>query len=415
VRVALLSLGCKVNQAEIAEMERELRGRGHSVVGLGEGPEVCVVNTCTVTGKSDYQSRQLIRRAQKAGARVVATGCYASLHPEKVGRMEGVEQVVGNAEKDLLIGVIDTSSECITSDKWPGSSGRSRYFLKVQDGCDYACSYCLITKARGRSRSVSVDDVVSRVQDAVAEGYREIVLTGVHLGLYGRDVADGRSLAGLVEEILAKTDAYRLRFGSLQVNELDDRLVALLGDGRVCRHLHVPLQSGDNGVLELMRRGYRTEEFRPRVEYIWERYPGISIGTDVITGFPHEGAEAFENTCRLVEDLPFSYLHVFPYSRRPGTDAAELPDTVGREERERRAGVLRELSREKAEAYRKAQMGRTLDVIAEEPDEDGWRGTSGNYLKVRIVGDDVERGGAVRVRVEGVEGDVLVGDVVDGR
>jgi threonylcarbamoyladenosine tRNA methylthiotransferase MtaB len=407
MRVALLSLGCKVNQAEITRMEKTLQGWGHGVVGLGDRPEVCIINTCTVTSRSDYQSRQLIRRARKAGARVLVTGCYAQLNKQYVESMDGVEAVVDNSNKHNIINIINGNGECNTSNK---EAHRTRYFLKVQDGCDYSCSYCIITKARGPSRSVRCDEVVSLVKDAVSEGYREVVLSGVHLGLYGLDLEPKMSLAHLVENILEKTDTYRIRLSSLQVNEIDNRLLELMEESRLCRHLHVPLQSGDNRVLGLMGRNYDANSFRRKIEKIHETMGTIAIGTDIIAGFPQEEEAEFQNSYRLAEELPFAYMHVFPYSPRPGTAAAEMVDIVGHRRRKERASALRALAERKRSDYMKRHVGETLDVLMEERDgKHTWRGTSSNYLKVRVSGLRKSRGNVVPVRIEGMDKDVLTG------
>jgi len=321
LRICLLSLGCKVNQAEIIEMERALSANGHELVGLDARPEVCVVNTCSVTARSDSQSRQLIRRAGRLGARIIVTGCYAELNKEEAASIDGVERVVNNANKSHIINILNGNSKCSTLYK---AESRTRRILKIQDGCDFECSYCIVWKARGRSRSLSRRKVVEQVEKAVLDGVEEVILTGVHLGLYGRDCKPDDSVSGLVEELFQKTRIKRLRLSSLEINEIDDRLLDLMDDGRLCRHLHIPLQSGDDGVLRLMRRGYDALFFMRRVDQIARRIPGIAIGTDVIAGFPVESEEAFSRTCEVVRSMPFSYVHVFRYSRRPGTVASRM-------------------------------------------------------------------------------------------
>jgi threonylcarbamoyladenosine tRNA methylthiotransferase MtaB len=410
MRVSLLTLGCKVNQAEMADIEGALQGMGHEIVGLTENPDVCVVNTCTVTAKSDYQSRQLIRRAGRTGARVIVSGCYAELNRGTVTRMEGVEKVVSNSDKSSIINILGANSESCGS-TMPG--GRSRYFLKVQDGCNNSCSYCIVPRARGSSKSVPPHEIIEKARRAVGEGYRELVLTGIHLGQYGADL-EGGSLPGLVENILNNTGVQRLRLSSIEVNEVDDRLLGLFEDPRMARHLHIPLQSGDDGVLSMMNRNYDTAFFREVAARIAERLPEAALGTDVIAGFPRESESAFINTVDLIRELPFSYLHVFPYSRRPGTPAADMDDTVGESLRKERARTLRSLGARKKESYMARQVGRTLETLIESRTSEGtWRGTSCNYLKVRASGSALRRGSIVPVRVEGLLEGELAGKHIE--
>ncbi len=407
MKVTLLSLGCKVNQAEISSMESSLLERGHNVVGLKDMPEICIINTCSVTAKSDYQSRQLIRRAWRAGARVMVTGCYSELNKKQVAAMEGVEAVFENNNKGNIIRALLPMLECDTLNN---KGSRARKAIKVQDGCDFSCSYCLIWKARGRSRSVDPERVISEVDDAVSRGTREIVLAGIHLGLYGLDLAPEMTFSSLVEGILKKTEVERVRLSSLEINEIDERLMELLKDNRVCSHLHIPLQSGDNGVLGHMNRNYDASYFEDRLGEICAALNGIAIGTDIIAGFPTETGEAFENTCSLAKRLPFTYIHVFPYSRRPGTEAAEMHDMVGAANIKERATVLRGISLEKKHEYMKKQVGKTLGILLEEEKQAGiWRGTSDNYLKVTVKWPSGLRGSIAPVRVTGIEEDGLAG------
>jgi threonylcarbamoyladenosine tRNA methylthiotransferase MtaB len=413
MRVSLLTLGCKVNQAETARIETDLLAGGHDLVGLGERPDICIVNTCTVTARSDHQSRQLIRRAARAGAKVYVSGCYAELNQERVADMKGVDKVIGNENKRQLIHYIGINKKCNTLNS---GRARTRRFLKVQDGCDFSCSYCLIWKARGGSRSEPPEKVVEEVQSAAREGVKEVVLTGIHLGLYGVDLSEGAGrecLSGLVERILRETAITRIRLTSLEVNEIDEHLLDLLADERLCSHLHIPLQSGDDGVLRLMNRKYTVSYFVTKIKEIKRRYVDMALGTDIIAGFPKETASAFRNTLRVAEDLPFAYMHVFPYSRRPGTEAAGLPDIVGHAERKDRAARLRGIASMKKRAYLQAQRGRVLNVLFEEKLEEGrCRGTSENYLRVTARSGKELRGSIVPVLVGGMVGEAVGGTIV---
>lgn len=409
MKISLLSLGCKVNQAEMADLESSLKGKGAEIVGLSDKPDICVINTCTVTAKSDYQSRQLIRRAARSSAWVMVTGCYSELHKESIKAMEGVEEVISNADKSNIINMIRPD---IKSSPLIPATSRSRYFLKVQDGCDRYCSYCVIPLARGKPRSVEPERAISEVKRAVSEGYKEVVLTGIHLGLYGADV--GMTLVGLLERIITETAVKRLRLSSLEINEIDERLLALFETGRICRHLHVPLQSGDDGILKAMKRGYDSGHFYNKIMQVMEVLGDIALGTDVIAGFPGEGEKEFENTLNLLNSLPFTYIHSFPYSPRPGTWAANLKETVPAGEKKKRVTLLKGLSERKRDAYMHAQIGKSLDALAEQQRPDGtYLGTSSNYLKVRFAAGHCPRRSVVSVRVVGVQEGCLLGERIN--
>jgi threonylcarbamoyladenosine tRNA methylthiotransferase MtaB len=292
--------------------------------------------------------------------------------------------------------------------------GRTRYFLKVQDGCNNSCSYCIVHIARGASKSVTPDKLTENVKRAVDSGYKEVVLTGVHLGQYGTDLGGGASASSLVEDILEKTSVERLRLSSLEVNEIDDQLLGLFENPRLMPHLHIPLQSGDDETLKLMNRAYDTSFFRETVERVHERLPEMALGTDIIAGFPSETKKAFENTMALAEELPFTYMHVFPYSKRPGTPAAGMEDTVGSDERKRRAKALRDLSQSKNLAYSNRQVGKTLEVLLEETVRDGLcLGTSSNYLKIKVPCDARMCGTIVPVRIARVSEGRLAGELLN--
>ncbi len=412
MKVSVLTLGCKANQSESSVIEATLRTRGCEIVGLEEGPDFCVINTCSVTSKSDYQSRQIIRRAAKSGSRVIVTGCYSELNKPSVQSMDGVLEVVDIDKKDIIAGIlapeISSSALCLCS------PSRSRFFLKVQDGCNYSCSYCIIPAARGRSRSLPVEEVLEQTM-RVSDTYAEVVLTGIHLGTYGYDLNPKVSLAGLLSSILLRTKIRRVRLSSLEIREVDGKLTDLLQERRVCSHLHIPLQSGDDRILGLMNRGYTSRQFRDCVLEIAGRIPGIAIGTDVIAGFPSEAEGEFRNTLNMLESLPFTYVHVFPFSPRKGTRAAEMPGGIASAAKKRRCAAVRALGVRKKAEYMKAQMGRTLDLLVEEIGSDGTCvGTTGNYLKVRAPGSIGRPKDIVAVRIADVAGDVLIGHAIPG-
>jgi threonylcarbamoyladenosine tRNA methylthiotransferase MtaB len=407
MKVSLLTLGCKANQAESSLIEASLRSHGCNIVQLNEKPDFCIVNTCSVTSKSDYQSRQLIRRAHNAGSSVIVTGCYSELNKDAVKAMEGVTMVIDNNTKTYLYSMLTGNTSCTTS--LFSSSSKSRFFLKVQDGCNYSCSYCIIPKARGRSRSMSMDEVTSQI-DTLCDTYSEVVLTGIHLGTYGYDLLPKVTLSDLLTMILLKTRIKRVRLSSLEVREIDEGLLDLMQEERVCKHFHIPLQSGDDTILKMMNRTYDSAIFFNSINRLLLKVPDISIGTDIIAGFPGEGDKEFENTRTFVESIPFSYVHVFPFSSRMGTSAYEMPSRVDSMTKKVRCSVLRELGARKKTGYMRRHLGRSLDLLIEEMDGDGVAlGTTGNYLKVRAYVSDARVKDIVPVSVAGLDGDVLIG------
>ncbi len=408
MRVSLQCLGCKVNQAEIADLEQALISGGHEIVELSAQPDLCVVNTCTVTSKSDYQSRQLIRKSARTGARVIVTGCYSDMNTKSVSGMDRVEHVAANQDKSLIINYIDRNIK--VSDEMSGRGSRTRYFLKVQDGCDHCCTYCIVWKARGKSRSIALEESVEMAKRATGQGYNEIVLTGVHLGLYGQDLSPALTLSDLIEGLLSKSEIRRIRVSSLEINEVTSDLLDIFMDSRVCPHLHIPLQSGDSDVLASMNRKYDKEHYRQRVLEIVSRTGEIALGTDIIAGFPTEPEGAFENSLSLASELPFTYMHVFPYSSRPGTAAGGFEDIVGHPRRKERAALLRDLAAWKKQVYLRNNIGRDLNVLFEQKGIDGlWSGTSENYLKVKVRSKEDLNGALRNVRISRVENGNLIG------
>lgn len=406
MKFTILTLGCKANQAESTMIEANLQSSGYKIVDLTENPDICIINTCTVTSKSDYQSRQLIRRAHRAGSKVVVTGCYSELNKDIVSTMNGVMMVANNRNKTSIINMLTTHNVDNTLN-FRGT--KSRFLMKVQDGCNYSCSYCVIPKARGRSRSIEIARVVEQMK-SVSMNYNEVVLTGIHLGTYGQDLTPKVKLSNLVKAILTETDISRIRLSSLEINEVDEDLLRLLHDKRVCRHLHIPLQSGDNKILRLMNRRYDSDTYIRGILKILLEFPDISIGADVIAGFPGEGEEEFENTRDLIDSLPFSYLHVFPFSRRPGTEAANIGGYVDPPIKKDRCAKLIRLGKRKKREYMSKQIGKTLDALIEEGlDDYSFIGTTGNYLKVRVSMNHPKPKSVVYVRIDGCDGEGLFG------
>ncbi|MEE9187587.1 MAG: tRNA (N(6)-L-threonylcarbamoyladenosine(37)-C(2))-methylthiotransferase MtaB [Bacteroidota bacterium] len=426
-RVAFHTLGCKLNYAETAAIGKQFLQHGFEVVDLDDGADVCVINTCSVTERADRECRQVIRRALRKSpdAYIIVAGCYAQLAPNEVVSMPGVSLVLGAKEKFALFRYVDgfekksrpqiAISEIDTvNDFGPAYSGgfgeRTRAFLKVQDGCDFNCSFCTIPLARGVSRSQSVDETVAQARSLVSQGYKEIVLTGVNVGDYGKKV--GTNLVSLLKALVSVDDLKRIRISSIEPNLLSDELVTMiLSSEKICNHLHIPLQSGSDSVLKRMRRRYLTAQYRKVVEIIRKQCPDAGIGADVIVGFPGETDALFEETYQLLLDLPVTYLHVFTYSERPNTDAPIFGRSVEPRIRSMRSKMLRILSKKKKRQFYETSIGRTLPVLFEAGLEGGKLvGWTGNYIRVGIKPDDKLVNQVVPVGIYAVDGDTCLGE-----
>jgi threonylcarbamoyladenosine tRNA methylthiotransferase MtaB len=327
MRIAFTTLGCKINQYETDLMRQDLASRGNTIVPFDAEADVYVVNTCTVTAKSDYQCRQVIRSVVRRGrdAKVVVTGCYAATRPEEIRNIPGVDLVIGNTDKAMIHGHImktvsvpDVAVPATASIQTKALYGRTRGFLKIQDGCNNRCSYCIVPLARGVSRSADPGQLVNEFERLVQAGCPEIVLTGIHIGTYGADLENGPDLTGLLRILLSKRRGSRLRLSSIEPKEISEGIIDLMGQG-LCRHLHVPLQSGDDAILASMKRDYTVGFYRELLDQIAKRVPAVALGADTIVGYPGEGDAEFQNTMDLVEKSPLTHLHVFSYSPRPGT------------------------------------------------------------------------------------------------
>jgi threonylcarbamoyladenosine tRNA methylthiotransferase MtaB len=419
------TLGCKVNHYETEAIIAALRRAGWELADDDRPAAIHIINTCTVTGRASLQSRQAIRRAARRhpGARVIVTGCYAQSAPGEIAKI-GVREIVGAGDKhripEMLLSATGPASggalgadaaRRLTDFGDPGitvTGGRSRPFLKIQDGCDAFCTYCIVPHARGRSRSMDPQSVVARVQRLEAAGYQEVVLTGIHLGLYGRDLSPPLDLTALVRRLLAATGMARIRLSSIEPGEITPALVEMAAaSGRLCPHFHIPLQSGDDGILRRMRRPYSREDFRELVLAIRHRMPDAAIGVDTLIGFPGESPRAFEQTRALIQALPVTYLHVFPFSPRPGTPAAGFPDRVAAGEIKRRCSVMRALGQSKKTAFYNRFKGRRLTPLIEgrrDPATGLLRGVSANYIPVLLAGPDHLQNHLVTARIQGLQG-----------
>jgi threonylcarbamoyladenosine tRNA methylthiotransferase MtaB len=410
MKISILTLGCKVNQAESAFIEENLCERGYSIVPLSEQPDYCIINTCTVTAKSDYQSRQIIRKAVRNGAKAIVTGCYSQLRAEEILNIPGDISIINNTNKLQIINMFtgDLKCNCLPL------NGKSRPYIKIQDGCNYACTYCTVPKARGKSESLGLSDILNQALKLESGGYKEIVLTGIHLGSYGRDIMPQLKLTDLIVTILNKTNIHRIRLSSIEMNEVDRELMELMNEDRICKHLHVPLQSGDDFILKRMNRKYSSQEYIRVIETALATVPDIAIGTDVIVGFPGEGDREFLNTKKVLYSLPLSYIHVFPFSPRPDTLASKMSEQIPSKVKNGRVKELNELSRRKKLEYISRQMNTIQEVIVEERiDDQTLMGTAGNYLKIRVRSNVYHKKSLVQVRSTEMVGDYLYGVLIE--
>lgn len=427
MKVFLDSVGCRLNQSEIEAFAQQFRQAGHTLVAEPSQADLIVVNTCTVTSEAASDSRQKIRQAARAGGgEVVVTGCWSTLNPQGASSLPGVVRVVPNAEKDRLVPdllglkpeIFDL--EPLAREPLPGLRQRTRAFIKVQDGCDNRCTFCITTLARGPARSRPVPAVIEDIRRAVEGGAKEIVLTGVHLGSWGFDLEPAAHLHVLVRAILAQTGVERLRLSSLEPWDLSEDFFSLWQDARVCRHLHLPLQSGSPLILRRMARKGTPDSYRRLLHQARAAIPDLAVTTDVIVGFPGEGEEEFLESLEYIREMAFAGGHVFTYSARQGTAAAAFPGQVPHEERKRRSAILRAEFAELGRAYRERFIGQEARVLWESSNAlgpDGWRlsGLTDTYIRVQATSPSLIWNQLSRVRLdapaeEGLQGIILLGD-----
>jgi threonylcarbamoyladenosine tRNA methylthiotransferase MtaB len=421
MKVYLDMVGCRLNQSELENYARQFRIAGHTLTADIHTADLVVINSCTVTAAAASDSRQMIRHAAQAGVpRVVVTGCWASLNGRECADLHGVSQVIGNQEKDILVPIIldlpatHFEHTFIQREPIPGSRLRTRAFIKVQDGCDNHCTYCITTIARGAGRSRSIPDVLEDIRSALDGSTQEIVLTGVHLGSWGYDFEYPSHLTELIQAILADTDTPRLRLSSLEPWDIDPQFFELWKSARLCRHLHLPLQSGCAATLKRMGRKISLRSYASLLHEARTAIPGLSITTDIITGFPQESDGEFAESLAFVKAMGFSRGHVFTYSARPGTAAALLPGQVPIEIAKKRSILMRQCLAESSLLYMEEHIGQTLSVLWEKAtplDNGTWElfGLSDNYLRVRAESPSAIHNQITMVNVTGIYRDGLTG------
>jgi threonylcarbamoyladenosine tRNA methylthiotransferase MtaB len=398
-KVALHTLGCKLNFSETSTIGNQFLNKGFNIVDFKENADIYVFNTCTVTENAERECRQLVRRAlrQNPEAFIIVTGCYAQLRPEQITKIEGVDVVLGSREKLKLFSYINNFNKkelaCIyvsptedLNEFGPAHStdadNRTRAYFKIQDGCDYKCSFCTIPRARGKSRSMNPDEVISEFTKLVGKGYKEIILTGVNVGDYGK--AFDTDLYNILLKMTEIRGEFRIRISSIEPNLLSDEIIELTEKSdKLCKHFHIPLQSGSPKILKLMQRRYKAQDYQDLIYKIKKRIPDAGIGVDVIVGFPGETEEDFLQTYNFLRDLPVSYLHVFTYSERPDTKATTLPASVDVFERRKRNNMLRILSEKKRNSFYNEMTGKEIEVLFEAENHNGFlKGFSSNYIRV---------------------------------
>jgi len=429
-RVALATLGCKVNQFETESMEGLFKQAGYDIVPFEQQAEVYVINTCSVTSMSDRKSRQMVRRAQHANpqAIIAVCGCYAQVSPEDVKGIEGVRVVLGTKERAHIVDYVEQAAredgvvldavgdimQAHTFEDIPlyDMPQRTRAFLKIEDGCENFCSYCIIPYARGPVKSRQPEAVRREAEKLVAAGFKEIVLTGIHLGAYGRDLAEDVRLVDACRAVLAVPGLRRLRLGSLESLELSPELFALIReDARFCPHLHLPLQAGSDAILQAMNRHYDTAEFARLIANVEREVPGIAVSTDIIVGFPGETEELFQESLDFVARMNFARMHVFPYSRRAGTPAAARKDQVPEPVKKERVHRMQALAARKSEEFHRMFLGQTLDVLFETTTDGITDGLTNNYVRV-YTDQSVVNGDIYAVKMEKRYKDGLWGQVL---
>ncbi len=435
MKVACITLGCRTNQHDTAEMQTLLEKEGFVMVNQREKADAYVINTCTVTQKSDTSSRQAVKKSLKLNpdALVVFTGCYAQLNPEEAAALPGLDLVLGNADKLDIAKLLKTKlrlwkksevTEIVMSDihkkrifrtiPVKNFQGITKAFIKVQTGCDEKCSFCTVVRARGKSVSDNRGNILNNIQETIDSGFKEITLTGINLGTWGIDT--GEAFSSLVEDIIQLPGDFRVRLSSINPMEIDNDLIRLIAETeKICSHLHIPLQSGDNNILKKMRRNYTREQYIEVVYRAINTIPNLGLGADVIVGFPGETDAAFENTRKLIEELPFSYLHVFSYSPRRGTEANDYKDDVPGNIKKKRNKILTQLIEEKGLEFRNKSLNTIATVLIEnqrDKNSGKLKGHTDNYIPISLDGPDPLKNCLIPITLQNISGNFVEGCVL---
>ena len=435
MKVACITLGCRTNQHDTAEMQTLLEKEGFVMVNQREKADAYVINTCTVTQKSDTSSRQAVKKSLELNpdALVVFTGCYAQLNPEEAAALPGLDLVLGNADKLEIAKLLKAKlrlwkkseiTEIVMSDihkkrifrTIPVKSfqGITKAFIKVQTGCNEKCSFCTVVRARGKSVSDNRGNILNNIQEAINSGFKEITLTGINLGTWGMDT--GETFSSLVQDIIQLPGDFRVRLSSINPMEIDNNLIRLIAETeKICSHLHIPLQSGDNKILKQMRRNYNREQYIELVHRAVNAIPNLGLGADVIVGFPGETDTAFENTRKLIEELPFSYLHVFSYSPRRGTEANDYKDDIPGNIKKERNKILTQLIKEKGLEFRNKSLNTIATVLIEnqrDKNNGKLKGHTDNYIPISLDGPDPLKNCLVPITLKNISGIFVEGCVL---
>lgn len=433
-KIAFYTLGCKVNQADTASMENLFLRSGHQLVSFDGEADVYIINTCVVTNTGQRKSRQTIHRAirKNPNALIVVTGCYPQTAAEEVKSIAGVDMIIGNQDRAQIVQLVEerlahrqtdtldavhklTASTAFEEMAAGDITDKTRAFLKIQEGCNQFCTYCIIPYARGPLRSRSLESIRTETQRLISAGFKEIVLIGIHLGCYGKENPDGPTLYDAVKTVLDVPGVQRLRLGSLESVEVEPRLLTLMQeDARFCRHLHLPLQSGCDKTLQAMHRPYTTAKFKTLLADIKTKVPDIAITTDVIVGFPGETEADFETTCKFAESCGFSKMHIFPFSARKGTPAEKFAGAVTEAVKKERADILGRIDETMHKAFLQAMVGQTAEVLFEQPaGEDYFEGLTGNYQRVFVKSGGRNMGGEILpVKITAFDGEKLLGEII---
>lgn len=433
-KIAFYTLGCKVNQADTASMENLFLRSGHQLVSFDGEADVYIINTCVVTNTGQRKSRQTIHRAirKNPNALIVVTGCYPQTAAEEVKAIAGVDMIIGNQDRAQIVQLVEerlahrqtdtldavhklTASTAFEEMAAGDITDKTRAFLKIQEGCNQFCTYCIIPYARGPLRSRSLESIRTETQRLINAGFKEIVLIGIHLGCYGKENPDGPTLYDAVKTVLDVPGVQRLRLGSLESVEVEPRLLTLMQeDARFCRHLHLPLQSGCDKTLQAMHRPYTTAKFKTLLADIKTRVPDIAITTDVIVGFPGETEADFETTCKFAESCGFSKMHIFPFSARKGTPAEKFAGAVTEAVKKERADILGRIDETMHKTFMQAMVGQTAEVLFEQPaGEDYFEGLTGNYQRVFVKSGCRNLGGEILpVKITAFDGEKLLGEII---